>query len=58
MATLQRLIADKFLAKLAENKDVDAEKVERLRDLLADGKKIKADDLVSAFSRPGGGDLH
>jgi hypothetical protein len=58
MATLQRLIADKFLAKLAENKDVDAEKVERLRDLLADGKKIKAEDLVSAFSRPGGGDLH
>jgi hypothetical protein len=58
MATLQRLIAEKFLAKLAENKDVDADKVERLRDLLADGKKLKADDLVSAFSLPGGGDLH
>jgi hypothetical protein len=57
MATLQRLIADKFLSKLAESKDVDAEKVGRLRDLLADGKKVKADDLVRAFSGPNGGDL-
>jgi hypothetical protein len=56
MATLQRLIAEKFLAKLAESKDVRAEKVERLRDLLADGTKIKADDLVRAFSLPDGGD--
>jgi hypothetical protein len=57
MATLQRLIADKFLAKLAESKDVDAEKIERLKDLLADGKKVKTDDLVHAFSAPHGGDL-
>jgi hypothetical protein len=57
MATLQRLIADKFLSKLAESKDVDAEKVGRLRDLLADGKKVKTDDLVRAFSGPNGGDL-
>jgi hypothetical protein len=57
MATLQRLIADKFLAKLGESKDIDAGKVERLRDLLADGKKLKADDLVRAFSHPNGGDL-
>jgi hypothetical protein len=57
MATLQRLIADKFLAKLAESKDIDAGKVERLRDLLADGRKLKADDLVRAFSHPDGGDL-
>jgi hypothetical protein len=57
MATLQRLIADKFLAKLAEGKDVDAEKIERLRELLADGKKVKTDDLLRAFSAPDGGDL-
>ena len=30
MATLQKTIADKFLAKLAERKDVDAESIERL----------------------------
>ena len=57
MATLQKTIADKFLAKLAERKDVDAESIERLRSLLADGKKLKADDLGKIFSIPGGGQI-
>ncbi len=57
MATLQREIAEKFLAKLSESKDVDAETVDQLRRLLAEGKKLKADDLVKIFSLPTGGDL-
>ncbi len=57
MATLQQQIAHKFLAKLAESKDVDAEKIEHLRKLLADPKKLKADDLVMIFQLPSGGDL-
>ena len=57
MATLQQQIADKFLAKLAECKDVDPWTVEQLRSLLADGKKAKAEDFVKAFSLPPGGDL-
>ena len=57
MATLQKQIADKFLAKLDQSKDLDAEKIDQLRTLLADTKKLKADDLVKVFSLPAGGDL-
>jgi hypothetical protein len=57
MPTLQKQIADKFLAKLEPSKDVDAEKIDQLRTLLADTKKLKADDLVKVFSLPAGGDL-
>jgi hypothetical protein len=57
MATLQQQIADKFLAKIEESKDVGPEKVAQLRNLLAAGKKLKADDLVKVFSLPAGGDL-
>ena len=57
MATLQQQIAEKFLAKLAESKDVDAEKIELLRTLLANSRKPKADDFVKIFSLPAGGDL-
>jgi hypothetical protein len=57
MPTLQQQIAEKFLAKLAESKHVDAEKIDQLRNLLADSKKPKADDFVKIFSLPAGGDL-
>jgi len=57
MPTLQQQIAEKFLAKLAGSKDVDAEKIDQLRGLLAGGKKPKADDFVKIFSVPAGGDL-
>jgi hypothetical protein len=57
MATLQQQIAEKFLTKLAERDDFDAEKVEHLRALFAEGKKPKADDLVRILSLPAGGDL-
>jgi hypothetical protein len=57
MATLQKQIAEKFLAKLAESKDVGPEKVVQLQNLLAAGKKLKADDLVKVFSLPAGGYL-
>lgn len=57
MPTLQQQIAEKFLGRLAESKDIDGVKIEQLRILLADGKKLKADDLVKVFLQPAGGDL-
>jgi hypothetical protein len=57
MATLQRQIAEKFLAKLSESPEFDPKKIEEIRNLLTDGKKIKAEDLVRIFSAPLGGDI-
>jgi ERCC4-related helicase len=57
MATLHQQIADKFLAKLADSKDVDAGKIEQLRSLLADGKKIKADEFVKIFTQSDSSDF-
>ena len=57
MSTLQQQIAEKFLAKLAESKHVDAEKIDQLRTLLATSKKPKADDFAKIFTLPLGGDL-
>jgi hypothetical protein len=57
MATLQQKIGEMFLATLAGGKALDAEKIEQLRKLLADGKKPKADDFVKIFTTPAGGDV-
>jgi hypothetical protein len=57
MPTLQQEIAEKFLAKLSESKEMGPEKVGQLRSLLANNKKPKADDFVKLFSQPAGGDL-
>ena len=57
MATLQQQIAEKFLAKLTKSKKVDADKIDQLRTVLADSKKLKADEFVKIFSLPAGGDL-
>jgi hypothetical protein len=57
MATLQQQIAEKFFAKLAESKSMDSEKIEQLRKLLAESKKLKAEELVKIFSLPSGGDI-
>lgn len=57
MSTIQKQVTDKFLAKLAENKEVDAAQIELLRTLLTNGKKPKADDFVRIFSRPAGGEV-
>ena len=54
MATIQQDIRDKFLARLAAGGTVDAPKLEKLRTLMADGKKLKADDVVKLFSAPTG----
>lgn len=57
MPTLQQQIADKFLAKIAESKDLHSETIDQLRTLLAVGKKPKADEIVKIFQHPGGGDI-
>lgn len=55
--TLQQQISEKFLAKLAESKDVDSEKIEQLRILLTASRKPKAEDFVKIFSLTAGGNL-
>ena len=57
MPTIQQTIADKFLEKLAECKEVDANKIAQLRTLLTDKKKPGPDDFVKIFTVPAGGDL-
>jgi len=58
MATLHQKTAEKFLAKLTESTNFDAEKIERLRILLvANDKKLKSEDFVKVFSAPAGGDI-
>jgi hypothetical protein len=57
MATLQQQIAEKFLTKLTESNRVDAKIIDQLRRLLADNKKLKADDLVKIFSLSAGEDF-
>jgi hypothetical protein len=57
MATLQQQITEKFLIKLAESKKLDAERIEQLRTLITENKKVKANDFVKIFSLPAGGDL-
>lgn len=57
MGTLHQQIAVKFLAKLAESKQVDDFKIQQLGKLLTEGKRPKADDFVKIFSLPAGGDF-
>ncbi|WP_169313676.1 hypothetical protein [Polymorphum gilvum] len=57
MATLQQDIATKFISALEEAKEVDSDKIEEIRKLLSDDKKIKADDFVKIFSTPAGGEV-
>ena len=57
MVTLQQQIAEKFLAGLAASKDVDIEKIEQLRRLLADTKKPKPEEFVRIFSLTADDDL-
>jgi hypothetical protein len=57
MATLQQQIAGKFLAQLAESKEVSAQKIEKLRTALSAEKRPKADDFLKIFSEPDHGDI-
>jgi len=57
MPKLQQQIAEKFLTELTKSKKVDADKIDQLRTVLADSKKLKADEFVKIFSLPAGGDL-
>ena len=55
MPTLQQTIVTAFLADLVEKKSLDEAKIESLRKLLADNRKVKADDFVKIFSDDDGG---
>jgi len=50
MPTLYQQIGEKFLAELEKSPDVSAQKLEALRPLFADSKRLKVDDLVKIFT--------
>jgi len=50
MSALQDSIAEKFLAVLAESKQIEPHVIDQLRALLQEGGKPKADDLVTIFT--------
>jgi hypothetical protein len=54
MATIQQHIRDTFLTKLAASGSLDSKKIEELRALMDDGKKLKSDDVVKLFSSSAG----
>jgi hypothetical protein len=55
MSSLQQQITDKFLAALAADEAVTPEMAEALKQLLASGRKVKADDFIDIFTTPSGG---
>jgi hypothetical protein len=57
MATLHQQIVEKFLEHLAVSKTMDGARIDKIRNLLKEKKKPKADDLVAIFSQPAGGDV-
>jgi hypothetical protein len=57
VATLHQKIAEAFLKELDGRKEFDAEKLARLKELLARKSKLKATELVDVFSMPPGGEL-
>ena len=57
MSTLQKSIADKFLAKLAEDADFNSKKIEQITNLLVADKKPKADDFAKVFASDDAGDI-
>jgi hypothetical protein len=50
MTTLYQQIGEKFLTELEKSPDVSPQKLEALRPLFADSKKLKVDDLVKIFA--------
>ncbi|MCC7252381.1 hypothetical protein [Hyphomicrobium sp.] len=57
MSQLEKRIAEKFLKSLADDKAVDAAAIEKLRALLANSSKPKADDFVKIFTTPADGEV-
>ena len=51
------IIATKYFAKLRQTTEVDEAKIAQLEALFANGKKIKADELVKILSSPAGSDI-
>jgi hypothetical protein len=57
MPTIYQQIVEKFLRKLVDSGDVDSSKIEKLKVVLSQNVKIKADDFVKIFNTPAGEDL-
>jgi hypothetical protein len=57
MSTLQQQITEKFLSKLGGSGEVDPDKIEKLRALLSENKKAKAEDFMKIFTEPTSEDL-
>jgi hypothetical protein len=50
MTTLCQKIGEEFLSRLAKSPEIDSRKLERLRLLIAQGKRLRAPELVIIFS--------
>lgn len=50
MTTLYQRIGEEFLTRLAQSKEIEPKKVERLRVLITSGKKLKVQELVTVFT--------
>lgn len=50
MATIQTKIREAFFARLTKSGAVDTQKIEQLRAIMDEGKKLKADDVVKLLS--------
>lgn len=54
MAALQKAVAENFLVALKEQGDLEAAKIEKIMNVLENGKRPKADDFVAIFKAPDG----
>ena len=50
MTTLYQQIGERFLAELQKSQDIGPQKLEALKLLFADSKKLRPDDLVILFT--------
>lgn len=57
MAILQKAVAEKFLVALKEQGDLEEAKIEKIVNVLDNGKRPKADDFVAIFKTPDGEDV-
>jgi hypothetical protein len=51
VATIQQTITEKFLAKLAESPRFEPDRIDGIRSLLRDVKKLKADEIVALLTK-------
>ena len=57
MTTLQKAVSEKFLVALKEQGDFEEAKIEKIVNVLENGKRPKADDFIAIFKAPDGDEV-